>query len=287
MQGHQVPQWFHGRVIALFVGCWIVCSRSDAAWAATQERATNLSLLQRAAISRSLGREERQYWARRDSSSELLRAENRQHRFDAEFRKDGVRVRWGKEHLALHYFGIAGVKPGAPIRPVVPRSQANQVEYRRDVLTEWYVNGPLGLQQGFTVATRPPGPKAKNLVRIEIGYAGTLRPELDREGRAISWRDGRGVTVLSYRGLLAWDARGRELPARLTLDASTIGIEVVETPGTLYPVTIDPWVEVAKLTASPGGEVTFSVSRWPFLATPSLWGHLHRLGLLRVPPMFS
>ena len=36
-----------------------------------------------------------------------------------------------------------------------PRAEANRVEYRRGEVTEWYVNGPLGLEQGFTLARAP------------------------------------------------------------------------------------------------------------------------------------
>src|SRR5579884_600040 len=49
---------------------------------------------------------------------------------------------------------------GARLRPlgaVAPRARANEVVYQRGGLAEWYANGPLGLEQGFTVAARPTG----------------------------------------------------------------------------------------------------------------------------------
>jgi len=38
-----------------------------------------------------------------------------------------------------------------PLSTASPRANHNRVEYRRGPLPEWYVNGPLGLEQGFTV----------------------------------------------------------------------------------------------------------------------------------------
>jgi hypothetical protein len=39
----------------------------------------------------------------------------------------------------------------AAVSAVEPTGGANRVTYEREGLTEWYVNGPFGLQQGFTV----------------------------------------------------------------------------------------------------------------------------------------
>ena len=47
---------------------------------------------------------------------------------------------------------------GASLRAVggvAPRAQANRVSYARAGLSEWYVNGPLGLEQGFTIPRAP------------------------------------------------------------------------------------------------------------------------------------
>ena len=41
------------------------------------------------------------------------------------------------------------------IETVAPTADLNRVEYQHESLTEWYVNGPAGLEQGFTVNDRP------------------------------------------------------------------------------------------------------------------------------------
>jgi hypothetical protein len=42
-----------------------------------------------------------------------------------------------------------------PVAIASPSAANNRIEYRRGALTEWYVNGPLGLEQGFTIEQRP------------------------------------------------------------------------------------------------------------------------------------
>jgi hypothetical protein len=39
---------------------------------------------------------------------------------------------------------------------VAPEASFNRLQYRRKGITEWYVNGPVGIEQGFTV-DRPSG----------------------------------------------------------------------------------------------------------------------------------
>ena len=42
-----------------------------------------------------------------------------------------------------------------PVGGARPKADANRVSYQRAGLTEWYANGPLGLEQGFTIPRRP------------------------------------------------------------------------------------------------------------------------------------
>ena len=43
----------------------------------------------------------------------------------------------------------------APVANALPLASANRVEYVRGSLTEWYVNGPIGVEQGFTLTSAP------------------------------------------------------------------------------------------------------------------------------------
>jgi hypothetical protein len=113
---------------------------------------------------------------------------------------------------------------------------ANRLERDRGAVTEWLVAGPLGVQQAWEVAKRP---------------ASGLALTLAVTGAEAS---GEGVVALgafSYGGLFVFDASGRELPATMQGDGDRIHIDV-DDAGAVYPVTIDPLAQAAKLTASDG-----------------------------------
>jgi len=83
------------------------------------------------------------------------RVENRRHSLEGKFTKQGLRVRMGEYHWAL---SLKGYGYGDAIRSagvVSPEAFANRVEYRREGMREWYVNGPFGVEQGFTIEAAP------------------------------------------------------------------------------------------------------------------------------------
>jgi FG-GAP repeat len=112
-----------------------------------------LPLEAQSSISRVLGRDLPGYQAR--AHGDGFAAENARHKLAADFSTAGVELRSGKGHwkLSLQSYGYGNALQ--PVPTAVPRASANRVEYRRGALTEWYVNGPLGLEQGFTLNARP------------------------------------------------------------------------------------------------------------------------------------
>jgi hypothetical protein len=133
---------------------------------------------------------------------------------------------------------------------VAPTANANRVEYRRDVLTEWYENGPLGLEQGFTLIRRP-SEENRSPLTLELALTGDLSATLERGGKGLDLRRKDRKTVLRYTGLQARDATGRELRSWLEVRGSRLLVRV-EDGGAQYPITVDPWVQQAELTASDG-----------------------------------
>ena len=129
-------------------------------------------------------------------------------------------------------------------------AKGERLTYERDAsLSEWYVNDRRGLEQGFTVRERPEGDGPLTFV---LAVRGELRPQVQSDGRGVSFSDGAGAAVLTYAGLAAYDADGRSLPARLDLAAEGLRLSVDER-GARYPIRIDPTVQQAYLKASNTG----------------------------------
>jgi hypothetical protein len=109
------------------------------------------------------------------------------------------------------------------------------VEYRRGLLTEWYVNRPGGLEQGFEVQD-PGTPRGRPLV-VAMAIQGDLQARPEASG--VSFADGSGQVLLRYSGLKSWDADGRPLGSRLEVADREIRL-VVDAAAARFPVTVDP-----------------------------------------------
>ena len=154
-----------------------------------------------------------------------------------------LRAAGGKLSWRLEAVGREGadVRVGA----AAPVASGNRVIYRRGGLDEWYANGPLGLEQGFTLR-RPPAGEGPLTIAMRTG--GPLRPRLSRG--EILFADRAGETVARYGGLFALDAAGARLPARLELAGRRVLLRV-DDAGARYPLTIDPFIQRGdKLTGS-------------------------------------
>ncbi|MGH8575774.1 MAG: hypothetical protein ACREXJ_02430 [Gammaproteobacteria bacterium] len=205
-----------------------------------------LPIQSQASISAVLGRDQDIYHAR--VHGKVLHLDNPRHGLTALFTARGAEVQSRGAGLRLHFGGVGrGARREASV-PERPEAVANRVAYRRRQLTEWYVNGPLGLEQGFTL-TESPGRATGEALTIALSLGGELRPEPVSGGMEFVLRD--GTVVLRYRGLVAWDATGRELPAWWQSAGRELALRVDDS-GARYPVTVDPLIEEAKLTASDG-----------------------------------
>jgi hypothetical protein len=163
------------------------------------------------------------------------------------FGRSGPVVGAGGSTLAL---GLMGVGRGGRLSTpsaASPVAAANRVSYRRGAVVEWYRNGPLGLEQGFTVARRLAG--SGGPLRLSLAVGGGLRPVLARGGGGLVFQRAGGAAVLRYRGLVATDARGDWLPAWFSLRAGRVEIRVADR-GARYPLRIDPFVQQAKLVGT-------------------------------------
>lgn len=178
--------------------------------------------------------------------------QNPDHRLAVNFTPTNLRVRQGAEtwELALHGYGYGDELRAAP--HTTPRAIANRVEYRREGMTEWYVNGPFGLEQGFTLP-RAPGERSGDPLTLAFTLSGNLTARADKGGRDVTLTRPDGTRVLKYRGLTAHDATGRELPAWLEVEGQRLSLRV-DDMNAHYPVVVDPFIEQAQLTA-PDGQI--------------------------------
>jgi trimeric autotransporter adhesin len=207
-------------------------------------------------ISATLGRDDRGYQVCPAGAG--LMADNRAQALKAEFTRQGVQMRNGSTELRLALFSYGYGENLQSVREAAPRSFANRVEYQRGPLLEWYVNGPMGLEQGFTLSTPPShefGAKSEPLT-IALGLRGNVTPSLEPAAngqgggvKAVALRDRQSQAVIRYAGLAAHDATGRELAANLELAQDNLLIRIHD-GGAQYPLTIDPFFQAAKLTGS-------------------------------------
>lgn len=171
-----------------------------------------------------------------------LHAVNAAQRLRLAFSTRGVSVATGSAKLGIALSAYGYGDSLHPVASVAPRAGANRVTYAHGSLTEWYANGPIGLEQGFTVASRPGA--GSGPLTLSLALSGGLAARLAHGSVLL---EGHGA-ALRYGGLVVTDARGHTLRSSLALVAGRILIRV-DDQGAAYPLRIDPLMQSAELTA--------------------------------------
>jgi hypothetical protein len=213
-----------------------------------------LPLPAKALISRTLGGGDRTFGTIRSRGG--FTAMNARQHLVTRFSPAGVLVRSGAAQIGLSLDGYGYMGRLGTVAAVAPVAHANRVVYRRGPVREWYANGPLGLEQGFTVEAPPAGSRSGPLT-LALALSGNFLASMSRGGGAVTFT--RGSASLAYRGLAASDARGRSLPAWLQLRGRQLLLRV-SAAGARYPVTVDPFIQQAKLTGSGGAGIGSAVA---------------------------
>jgi hypothetical protein len=123
-------------------------------------------------------------------------------------------------------------------------------------LTEWYLNNESGLEQGFTI-NHPLTKSLRSEIVLGLALSGNVVPTMADDGATVEFYSPRGVKVLNYGDLSAHDETGKNLPVRMQLSdcievtlSSACRLQlVVDTKGSVYPLTIDPLATAANWTA--------------------------------------
>ncbi|HXM87492.1 MAG TPA: DUF6531 domain-containing protein, partial [Solirubrobacteraceae bacterium] len=202
-----------------------------------------LPLSVRMPISRAIGSKAGAYRIRGSLGS--LDAANRAQRLSMHFSSDGVALSSGLSRFNLDTIAAGYGRSLHRLQNVTPRSRRNRVEYRRAPFSEWYVNGPAGLEQGFTLAQA--GRNHPSDFTIAMTVSGSANPGLIGKGTGVTLSHA-GNAPITYGDLTATDARARRLHAWATLNGKTVLIHV-NTVGAKYPIRVDPLIAV-------GGELT-------------------------------
>ncbi|MBZ5574863.1 MAG: FG-GAP repeat protein [Acidobacteriia bacterium] len=199
-----------------------------------------------ARISASLGKDRPEYFVHPVSGG--FKADSRG--LASRFTQTGVEVNSGSARWGLALRGYGYRRALHSVARVAPQAAKNRVEYRRGAMTEWYVNGPMGLEQGFTVAERP-GKRNGQPLTIVLDTSGNLTTTADDGGRDLELTSADGRAALRYAGLTAYDASGKELTAYVRVHGEQLLLQVDDRHAQ-YPVIVDPVVQLAKFSASDG-----------------------------------
>ena len=172
--------------------------------------------------------------------------------------------------LTLQGYGWgSALRSAGPVTQMEPKGKRLERHYGT-ALTEWFLNTPQGLEQGFVIAHR--AKQAGGALHIRLTAAGGW--SVDGSGDRVQLM--KGAVTLDYAGLKAWDAMGAVIPSRLRGSGTSIEIEV-DDAGAVYPLSIDPtFTQQQELTPSDAAcWVTFLAFPWGCRAmgTQRWWGH--------------
>ena len=238
-----------------------IAARTARGWA-------SLPVPARLVVSRALGTDEQQFGVRRSSGGALV---VRGSGVSAVFGPGGVTVVGGSGGVLR--LGLSGLGRGGSLRamPAVrPQGALNRVSYGRSGVAEWYANGPLGLEQGFTVTRRPAG---SGVLTLAVGH---LAPgehwRLNMSGSSLTVADRAGRSLLTYGDLSVSDALGRHMRAWVAMSGARVLLRV-DDRFARYPLTIDPIVQQAELMDV--GATSLAISGNTIVAGDVLGGDVH------------
>lgn len=221
---------------------------------ASRAQVPALPLLTRAAASTAFGSRAPSFATRRQGSGYRLGGGG----VTVSLNRDGVVFKTGLASTEMKLDGVGRGSWLAPDRRGTEVASANRVVYNRGSLREWYAAGPLGIEQGFTVAHRLRG---SGPFTVTFALGGSTHPRLTKSG--LIFLDQSNRAVLRYGDLNAVDATGRWLRTDLHLVGHSLSLRVYDR-GAVYPLRIDPFVQQgAPLTGgeeSPPGEFGASAS---------------------------
>jgi hypothetical protein len=221
-------------------------------------------------LAESLGRDHASYHLKREG--EYFKVQTVSQGLESEFGEKGVTFLRQNQSVTMRLLGADELEPA--------NVSNNRIEYNRGNITEWYVNSPLGIEQGFTLNGMPEGKKAGHNVILHVGLEmdDGLNTQQSEDGNAINFvGSDNGNVLMTYSGLFAYDSSGKELPSEMRLMDSTIEISV-DDRGADYPIVIDPFIEFQKIL--PSDAMPNIPPSWQFGGTVHISGNTAIVGAI-------
>ncbi len=206
----------------------------------------SLPALAQGPVSAALGADAPAYRVH-DSKGALWAASPTAH-LRSSFTSSGVSVSSGRARLGMRLEGVGFGSRLEPVSSSAPTADGNRVSYRGAAVTQWYANGPLGLEQGFTVSRPPAHQAAGATLTLAVALSGNTKAILGHNAGTVNLTRA-DRRVLRYGNLSATDAHGRALHSWLSLQGGRILLHV-DARGARYPLRIDPLLQGEVLTGT-------------------------------------
>ena len=173
--------------------------------------------------------------------------------YDAYVTETGVSIALNEQSYVS--LSLQGLGYGAMLRAVGPGEVSGDkqtISLMRDGgVREWYINGPEGLEQGFTLLEPPGVPQAGVPLRLALQVSEGWRAVASEDGQRVTLRSKDGQ-VVQYSKLVVRDGFDRQIAARLAVAEQQVVIEVQDSEAT-YPLTIDPVFSFQQKLVAPDG----------------------------------
>jgi hypothetical protein len=200
----------------------------------------------RASISAALGAESPAY--RFSASRGSFEASNGAQHLGIVAGRSGVLVRSRGVELRLSLSAVGYGGRLSAVGAIQPKAHANRVTYAHEGIGESYVNGPLGLEQSFTIEHAPAGAASEPLT-LAVAVSGDARASLAADAQSVTFLGAQGAS-LRYGRLSVKDASGRALHSWLALDDGRLMLRV-DAQDARFPLQVDPAVEEGPETKIP------------------------------------
>ncbi len=123
-----------------------------------------------------------------------------------------------------------------PLRFDAGEAEGNVLRRKASVAQEYFVNRPRGVEHGLVLGEAPDG-SGRVLIDVEVGggYEAFSKSDFDMV------LEKQGAPAISYRELAVFDAKGRELSARMWPLGESRNIRIsFDDTDAVYPVVVDP-----------------------------------------------